>query len=139
MVVELAFIFSLAIHFCHLLEGIEHALDNLLVGIINTCSYLEIVRANELGFHLANVNREVFDEVGHTLALFAGKLGLFNPFNLVVLEKPDISLLAADGVEGLQHGDRINLSVAYVVSLVSEAKMCCPPRLHQLETVLNRL
>jgi len=124
MVVELAFIFSLAIHFCHLLEGIEHALDNLLVGIINTCSYLEIVRANELGFHLANVNREVC---------------LFNPFNLVVLEKPDISLLAADGVEGLQHGDRINLSVAYVVSLVSEAKMCCPSRLHQLETVLNRL
>jgi hypothetical protein len=87
MVVEMAFILSFAIHFCHLFEGIEHALHDFLVSIIDTRPYLEIVGTNELGFDFANVNREVFDEVGHSFTLFAGKLGLLNPFNLVVLKR----------------------------------------------------
>ena len=85
MAVEMAFIFTFTIHICHLFEGIEHALNDLLVGVINVCPYLEIVGANELGFNLANIDREVFNKMCHALALFAGKFGLFNPSDLVIL------------------------------------------------------
>lgn len=66
-------------------EGIEHAQNDFFVGFVNACPYLKIVRTNELGFDLANIDREVFNEMCHTLALFTGKLGLFNTFDLVVL------------------------------------------------------
>jgi len=87
MIVEMAFILSFTVHFCHLFEGIEHALHDFLVGIIDTRPYLEIISTNELSFDFAYVDREVFDEVGHPLTLFAGKLGLLNPFDLVILKR----------------------------------------------------
>jgi hypothetical protein len=46
MVVEVAFIFSFTIQFCHVLEAIKHAQNNFLVRLINTSPYLQIVGTN---------------------------------------------------------------------------------------------
>lgn len=86
MIVELALVLSLTIHLCHLLERIKHTLDDLFIGIIDTCPNFEGFGANELIFDLANIDGKIFDEVSHTFPLFARELGLFNAFDLVVLQ-----------------------------------------------------
>lgn len=71
MVVQLAFIFSLAIHLRHVFEGVEHALNDLLISSIDVGSYLKTVGTDELIFDLTDIDREIFDKVSYALALFA--------------------------------------------------------------------
>lgn len=85
MVVELAFIFSFTIHLGHLFQAVKHALYDLFIGGVDTGPDLEIIGTDELALDLANINGEMFDEVGHPLALFAGQLGLLHPFDLLIL------------------------------------------------------
>jgi hypothetical protein len=96
-----------------------------------------------LGFDLANIEGEIFNEVRYAFTLFTGKLGLFNAFDLVILKRAVQQLgFNADNLTvtwDLRHDDRINLSDAYVASPAGEAKMDCLSHRHQPENVPNTL
>ena len=85
VVIELAFVLALTVHFGHLLEAIKHTLHDFLVRIVYTCPNLQIIGVNKLVLDFANVYWEVLDKVSNTLALLACQLGLLNTLYLVVL------------------------------------------------------
>lgn len=93
MIVELALVFSFAIHLRHLLERIEHSLHDLVVGRIDALADLQGIRPNKLGFHAADISGEVFDERRHALALLAGELCLLDGLDVIGLIKGDVSIL----------------------------------------------
>ena len=86
MVVELTLVFLVATHLRHLLQCIEHRLDNPVIGGIDALSDLECVRANDLHLDATDVRWEVLDEGRNTFPLLAGELRLFDGFDLVILE-----------------------------------------------------
>ena len=71
MVVELTLVFLIATHLRHLLQCIEHRLDNPVIGGIDALSDLECVRANDLHLDATDVRGEVFDEWSDAFAFFA--------------------------------------------------------------------
>jgi hypothetical protein len=85
VIVQLAFIFTLPVHFGHLLQRVKHGLDDHIVCTVDICADLKLVRTDELTLNSADVNWEVFDEMGYSLALLAGQFGLFDTSNLLSL------------------------------------------------------
>ena len=86
VVVQLTLVLLVATHLRHLLQRIEHGLDNPVIGSIDALSDLQGIRANDLHLDTADVRWEVLDEGCNPFPLLAGELRLFNGLNLVVLE-----------------------------------------------------
>ena len=86
MVVKLTLVFLVPAHLRHLLQRVEHRLDNPVIGSIDTLSDLQGVGADNLHLDAADVRWEVLDEGRNTFSLLAGERGLFDGFNLVILD-----------------------------------------------------
>lgn len=92
VVIELAFILAFPIQLSHLLQRLKHRLHNFIIGHVDILTYLQGVGTNKLVLNTTDVDREVFDEVGNTVALLAGQLSLLDGFDLARLwESPRMS------------------------------------------------
>lgn len=85
MVVQLTLILSLSIHLCHLFQRVEHGLNYLFIRLIHAGADLQVIGADELVLHAADVDREMFDKVSHAFPFLAGQLSLFDPLDLFIL------------------------------------------------------
>jgi hypothetical protein len=87
MKIQLAFVFTLPIHLCHLFQRLEHCLNDFLVGIVNVCTYIEVICTNQLVLHKADVNREVLDKMNESLAFLARQFCLLDISDLFILTR----------------------------------------------------
>ena len=87
VVVELPFVFALAVHLCHLLQSSEHSLNDLVVRRVHNLPDLERIGANELVLNTTDVGREVLDEWRYTVAFLAGELHILDGLDMLGLAK----------------------------------------------------
>lgn len=89
MVIHLAFILFVPIHFRHCLQGLEHGVHDLIICRIYTFPHRQPqpvgADRDELILDAMYVLRELLDERCNPFTLFGRDLGLFYRFELVVL------------------------------------------------------
>ena len=85
VIVELPFVFTVAIQCCHVLQTFEHAVHNLLVCRVNMCPDLHSIRADQLLLDTAHIDWEILDKVSHAFAFLTRQFRLVDHLDLLVL------------------------------------------------------
>lgn len=87
MIVQLALFFFLPIHLSHVFQGVEHGMHDPVVRAIHALPNFERLRSNELAFNAPDIDGEVFDEVGYSIAFLTSQFCFFYRLDLLRLHR----------------------------------------------------
>ena len=66
-------------------QGVEHGMHDPIICPINALPDFERLRSNELALHASDVDGEVFDEMGYSVAFFTSQFCFSNRLDLLRL------------------------------------------------------
>lgn len=87
MIVQLALVFFLAAHLGHVFQGVEHGMHDSVVRAVHALPNFERLRSDELIFNAPDIDGEVFDEMGYSVAFLASQFRLFYRLDLLRLHR----------------------------------------------------
>jgi hypothetical protein len=87
MIVQLALVFFLPAHLSHVFQGVEHGLHNSVVRAVHALPNFERLRSNELVFNAPDIDGEVFDEMGYSIAFLTSQFGFSYRLDLLRLHR----------------------------------------------------
>ena len=87
MIVQLALVFFLPAHLSHVFQGVEHGMHDFVVRAVHALPNFESLRSNEMVFNATDIDGEVFDEMGYSIAFLTSQFGFFYRFDLLRLHR----------------------------------------------------